>query len=135
MVHTPVRGQIFLETVIKEVWLYFSVLVQSNRVPRSGYEITITWRGVVALMHTPVGKHVPEKMAFSPILPLAKGEVQGVRLRGRMVFAAVSDMGIPISKTLVIWASPSHITLAIRVRVTGDAHITRVLGMGMPISP
>ena len=37
----------------------------------------------------------------------------------------------------VIWASPSHITLAIwvrvRVRVTGDAHITRVLGMGMPI--
>ena len=37
----------------------------------------------------------------------------------------------------VIWASPSHITLAIwvrvRARVTGDAHITRVLGMGMPI--
>ena len=31
---------------------------------------------------------------------------------------------------------PSHITLAIwvrvRVRVTGDAHITRILGMGMP---
>ena len=89
VVHTPVRGQIFLETVIKEVWLYFSILVQSNRVPRSGYEITITWRGVVALMLTPVGKHVPEKMAFSPILPLAKGEVEGVRLRGRMVFAAV----------------------------------------------
>ena len=42
-------------------------------------------------------------------------------------------MGIPIPKTLVIWASPSHITLAIwvRVRVTGDAHITRGLGMGM----
>ena len=35
-------------------------------------------------------------------------------------------MGIPIPKTLVIWASPSHITLAIWVRVTGDAHITRV---------
>ena len=52
-----------------------------------------------------------------------------------MVFATVSDMGIPISKTLVIWAPPSHITLAIRVRITGDAHITRVLGMGMPISP
>ena len=34
----------------------------------------------------------------------------------------------------VIWASPSHITLAIwvRVRVTEDAHITRVLGMGKP---
>ena len=45
-----------------------------------------------------------------------------------------SDMGIPIPKTLVIWTSPSHITLAIwvRFRVTGDAHITRVLGMGMP---
>ena len=47
-----------------------------------------------------------------------------------------SDMGIPIPKTLLIWASPSHITLAIwvRVRVTGDAHITRVLGMRTPIS-
>ena len=42
--------------------------------------------------------------------------------------------GIPIPKTLVIWASPSHITLAIWVRVwvrvTGDAHITSVLGIG-----
>ena len=37
-------------------------------------------------------------------------------------------------QTLVIWASPSQITLAIwvRVRVTGDAHITRVRGMGCP---
>ena len=26
----------------------------------------------------------------------------------------------------MIWASPSNITLAIWVRVTGDAHITRV---------
>ena len=45
-----------------------------------------------------------------------------------------SDMGIPIPQTLVIGAYPSHITLAIwvRVRVTGDVHITRVLGMGMP---
>ena len=39
--------------------------------------------------------------------------------------------------SLVIWASPaSNITLAIwvrvRVGVTGDAHITRVLGMGIP---
>ena len=31
-------------------------------------------------------------------------------------------------------ASPSHITLAIWVRVTGDAHIIRVLGMGMHLS-
>ena len=45
-----------------------------------------------------------------------------------------SDMGIPIPKTLVIWASPSHITFAIWVRVTGDTHITKVLGTGMPIS-
>ena len=43
-------------------------------------------------------------------------------------------LGIPIPKTLVIWASPSHLILAIMVRVTGDAHITRVLGMGMPTS-
>ena len=45
-----------------------------------------------------------------------------------------------IPKTLVIWASSSHITLAIwvtvriRVRVTRDAHITRIWVMGMPIS-
>ena len=53
-----------------------------------------------------------------------------------------SDTGIPafwaspLPKPLLIWASPSHITLAIwvRVRVTGDAHITSVLVMGMPIS-
>ena len=42
----------------------------------------------------------------------------------------------PHSQTHVSWASPSHITLAILVRVgvrvTGDAHITRVFGMGMP---
>ena len=46
-------------------------------------------------------------------------------------------MGIPVPKALVIQASPSHITLAIWVRVTGDAHITRVLGVGIPqmISP
>ena len=47
-----------------------------------------------------------------------------------------SDMGIPIPKTLGIWASPSHITLgpwvSVEVRVTGDAHITRLLGMGCP---
>ena len=52
-------------------------------------------------------------------------------------------LGIPIPKPLVvIWTSPSHITLAIwvrvsvrvGVRVTWDAHITRVLEMGMPIA-
>ena len=46
------------------------------------------------------------------------------------------DIPIPKSHGLVIWASPSHSTLATlvraRARVTGDAHITRVLGMGMP---
>ena len=45
------------------------------------------------------------------------------------------DLGIPIPKTLVILVSPSRIALTIwvmvRVRVTGDAHIIRVLGMGM----
>ena len=42
-------------------------------------------------------------------------------------------MGISIPKTQVIWASPSHFSLVIcvRVRVKGDAHITRVLEMGM----
>ena len=33
-------------------------------------------------------------------------------------------MGIPIPNTRVILASPFHITLAIWVRITGDAHIT-----------
>ena len=41
-------------------------------------------------------------------------------------------MGIPIPKTLGIWVPPSHITLAICVRVTRDALITMVLGMGIP---
>ena len=45
-------------------------------------------------------------------------------------------MGILIPQTLVIWVCPSHITLAIwvkvRIRVVGDAYITRVLGMGIP---
>ena len=43
-------------------------------------------------------------------------------------------LGIPISKTLVIWASPCHITSAtwVRFRVTGDAHITILFEMGMP---
>ena len=45
-------------------------------------------------------------------------------------------LGIPIPKTLVVWAFPSHTTLAIWVRVkvkvyTRNAHITRVLGMGI----
>ena len=46
-------------------------------------------------------------------------------------------MGTPVPQTLVISASLSHITLVIwvgvRVRVSGDVHITRVLVMGMPI--
>ena len=51
------------------------------------------------------------------------------------VYLFTSVLGISIPKNLVIWVSRSHITLAIwvrvsvRVRVTGDAHITRVLGM------
>ena len=42
-------------------------------------------------------------------------------------------MGISIPKTQVIWASPFHFSLVIcvRVRVKGDAHITRVLEMAM----
>ena len=52
------------------------------------------------------------------------------------IYRCYTDRGIPIPKTLGIWASPSHITLAIwiRVRVIGDAHITRVLGLGIPIT-
>ena len=42
-------------------------------------------------------------------------------------------LGVSIPKPLVIWVSPSHITLAVWVRVTGDAPITRVLGTGVPI--
>ena len=41
------------------------------------------------------------------------------------------DMGIPIPKTPVIWASPVILTL-ILTQKEGDAYITRVLGMGMP---
>ena len=41
---------------------------------------------------------------------------------------------LAVAPVTVIRAYPSHITLAIWVTVTGDAHITRVLGMGMPIS-
>ena len=49
---------------------------------------------------------------------------------------ATLRLGSPIPKTLMIWASPSHITSAIwvriKVRVTGDTHITRSeLGIGM----
>ena len=56
---------------------------------------------------------------------------------GKSTGDEVARLGIPIPKTLVIWAFPSPITLAIWVRVnvkvyTGNAHITRALGMGMP---
>ena len=42
--------------------------------------------------------------------------------------------GHPYSQNRSDMGTPSHITLAIwvTVRVTGDAHITRVLGIGMP---
>jgi len=60
-------------------------------------------------------------------------ELTASNLRG--AYGNTSVLGIPIPKTIVIWASSSHITLTIwvRVRVTGDDHTdTRVLGMGMP---
>ena len=49
-------------------------------------------------------------------------------------------LSIPIPKILAIWASPGTLTLTLtltqiaKVIWEGDAHITRVLGMGMPIS-
>ena len=43
-----------------------------------------------------------------------------------------SDMGIPIPKTLVIWASPVTLTIIAKIRWGGDAHITRLLAMWMP---
>ena len=47
-------------------------------------------------------------------------------------------LGFPIPKTLVIWYPPLiYITLAtwvrVKVWVTGDTHITRILGTGVPI--
>ena len=46
-------------------------------------------------------------------------------------------LAIPISKTLVIWTFPVTLTLTQIAKVIweGDAHITRVLGMGMPKTP
>ena len=43
-------------------------------------------------------------------------------------------LGLPIPKTLVIWASPVTLNLTQIAKVIweGDADITRVLGMGMP---
>ena len=45
-----------------------------------------------------------------------------------------SDIGIPIPKTIVIWASPSHINLAIWVRLglQGMPISLGVSGVGMP---
>ena len=55
---------------------------------------------------------------------------------GVTVIWASPRFGIPIPQTLMIWESPSHITLVIwvkvRVRTTGDEYIIRFLGMGMP---
>ena len=85
------------------------------------------------------GKCVNGECKFSPKLfqksRIAKAAVTLIWVSQRF--------GHPIPKPLVvIWTSPSHITLAIwvrvtvrvGVRVTWDAHITRVLEMGMPIS-
>ena len=51
-----------------------------------------------------------------------------------MVYGHPSILSIPIPKTRVIRASPSHITLAIwvrvRVGVTGDAHTSLPVGFG-----
>ena len=44
----------------------------------------------------------------------------------------ISVLGVPIPNTLVIWASPVTLTLITKVIRQGDAHITRVLRMGMP---
>ena len=45
-----------------------------------------------------------------------------------------SDMGIPIPKTLVKCASPVTLTQIAKVIWEVDAHITRILGMAMPIT-
>ena len=44
------------------------------------------------------------------------------------------SFGVPILKSLGIWVSPVTLTLTQIAKVIweGDAHITRVLGMGMP---
>ena len=72
------------------------------------------------------------------VLPLSwsSHSPQGAPLTCVTVIWVSPSFGYPYSQdpSDTIWASPSHITLAILVRVgvTGDAHITRVLGMGMP---
>ena len=52
-----------------------------------------------------------------------------------MVYGHPSILSIPIPKILVIWASPSHIILAIwvkvRVGVIGDANTSLPVGLGM----
>ena len=65
-------------------------------------------------------------------------QCQYIHVRYRACLVPVLEWyGHPHSKTLVrIWASPSHITLAIRVRVrvTGDAHIVIVPAQSIPVS-
>ena len=65
-------------------------------------------------------------------------QCQYIHVRYRACLVPVLQWyGHPHSKTLVrIWASPSHITLAIRVRVrvTGDAHIVIVPAQSIPVS-
>ena len=68
------------------------------------------------------------QLAFVAGAQKGRGGGRGVgwRIGHRSARQCYSDMGIPIPKTLVIWAFSSHITLAIWVRV-------RVV-QGMPIS-
>ena len=73
-----------------------------------------------------------EKMPHFRLTCVAHQPLPQVFLRRKWKGRCHSVMGIPIPKILVIWASTSHITLAIWVRVTGDAHITRVWEWGCP---
>ena len=89
---------------------------------RSGYEINFDqFPGGCAWIYNSVSKTVlisyPDLLSTASVLQW---------------YGHPRVLGFSIPKTLVIWASPSHITLAIWVRVTGDANITRCLGMGMP---
>ena len=58
--------------------------------------------------------------------------------RPRLMFRPVLSPNLLLSRPVFQWYGHplSHITLAVWVwvRVTGDAHITRVLGVGMPLS-
>ena len=70
---------------------------------------------------------------------LSSGSALGTRLKatvnnGVTVIWAFPRFGHPDSQTSVIWASPVTLTLTWIAKIIseGDAHITRVLGTGMP---